>query len=93
MQRDSTIRWAREIGKRIAVMRRAKGWDQERLAKELGVSRQTVSQHETGSVLTLQLRGVEKLTKLLDVSSRWLIFGDQEVESDLDPIAIKAEAK
>ena len=40
------LRW--EMGIRIAYVRKRKHWDQERLAKETGMSRSYISKIETG---------------------------------------------
>lgn len=43
---DNSLQWM--IGARIAYLRRLHRWDQERLAKETGLSRSYISKIETG---------------------------------------------
>lgn len=38
-----------KLGKRIAALRRKRGWTQEKLAQQLGVSAAAVSKWETGA--------------------------------------------
>ena len=52
-----------ELGERIGSLRRKKGWTQERLAEELGVSRQAAAKWESGTAVP----ELEKLTALCDL--------------------------
>jgi transcriptional regulator with XRE-family HTH domain len=50
---DNPERLIRSVGRRIAELRRAKGWTQAELAERLGVSIKWVSRVENGENLTL----------------------------------------
>lgn len=52
-----------EIGKEIRKERKRQNISQEKMAKELGMSRSTISQIESG---TVQEIGVRKLIRILD---------------------------
>lgn len=68
---------------RLAASRRKKGVNQTELAREIGVSAQSVQQWESGSTMPRNKR-VEAVAKALGVSQEWLMFGgDEEGSSSL----------
>lgn len=45
----------KKLGIRIAYIRKLRGWDQERLAKEVGISKSYISKIETGNIAGVTL--------------------------------------
>lgn len=68
---------AKDIGKRIQTLREEAGFTQASLAKEMGVSRESVSQWENGDTAPKRAR-MEKLAGLLKTTVNYLLFGDSE---------------
>ena len=68
----------RDIGKNIRQAREKKGYSQEQLAELLFVTRQTVSNYETGRSRP-DIDTLVKLSQLLDVEVTDLIYGPQQV--------------
>ena len=64
-RRESPARLIHRVGRRIAELRRARGWTQERLAEKVGSSVQWVSRLEAGQNLTLET--MAGLARVLDV--------------------------
>lgn len=82
------------IGKRIAAARKRKGLTQERLARELDSSAQTVSRWERDAFAPDETF-LPKLAALLDVTPAWVEYGvapsatpaeSSAVELDSDPV-------
>lgn len=74
-------------GERIQAARKAVGWSQDRLAKEVGVTRPAVSQWEKfgGTVPTRE--NIRLLAYVLGVAERWLLEGDgAESRGQLMPV-------
>lgn len=71
-----------ELGRRVRALRRAKGWTQERLAKEAGVSRDSLMKLE-GGVREPRPSTVRKVAEALDAGGRELAG-----VSDLGPGAV-----
>lgn len=63
-----------EIGKRIAALRRQRGWSQVELAEKLNVSDKAVSKWENGGLPSVDLFPV--LSRLFNVSIDYLMMGD-----------------
>ena len=70
----------RDIGKNIRQARERKGCSQEQLAELLFVTRQTISNYETGRSRP-DVETLVKLSQLLDVEVTNLIYGPQQVTS------------
>ncbi len=67
----------KEVGKRVAVLRKKAGMSQEDFSKQLGVSRNMLSKYENGDTKI----GLDQLIKLRDifgVSIDSLLTGDAE---------------
>lgn len=62
------------IGERIFELRKAKGLSQEELAEQLGVSRQSVSKWETGTVMP-DTENALAMSKILGVTTDFLLTG------------------
>jgi transcriptional regulator with XRE-family HTH domain len=57
----------KEVGARLAVARKARGWSQERLAEALSVQPETISRYETGAV-PMSLAVLVRVTDALQVA-------------------------
>ena len=64
------------LGGRIAELRRQKGWSQENLAEQLGVTRQSVSKWESDASVP-DLDKIVSLSDLFGVSTDYLIKNDE----------------
>lgn len=71
-----------EFAKQIKQLRAANQLTQEQLARQLNVSRQTISSWETGRNLP-DLEMVVVLAKLFEISLDTLILGDDKMENKL----------
>lgn len=56
------------VGERVRAARLQRGWSQEQLAEALGVTPETVSRYETGS-LPLSLSGLHRVADVLGVEA------------------------
>jgi transcriptional regulator with XRE-family HTH domain len=66
----------REAGERIRTARRERGWTQDDLAQNVGVSRSAVAQWETGR--SGQVRGnMARIARVLQVDVEYLLYGTQ----------------
>ena len=81
-RREDTTTLAGRLRKR----RREFGWTQVQLAEEVGTSQAVIQKIENGK--SLRPRILEDLSKALDVSPSWLMFGVEEV-SALDEEALE----
>lgn len=75
------------IGQRIRKVRKAKGWSQERLAEQVGISVTHMSHIETGNT-KLSLEVFNDITIALEARADELLFGFREVprEQAMDEI-------
>ena len=60
------------LSEKILMLRKQKGWSQEELAEQLGVSRQSVSKWESGTSLP-DLNRILDLSRLFSVSTDFLL--------------------
>ena len=60
------------FAEKLITLRAGRGWSQEKLAGELGVTRQAVSRWETGAGLPDAL-GLTALARVFDVDAEWLL--------------------
>jgi transcriptional regulator with XRE-family HTH domain len=66
-----------QIGTRIRLVRREKGWTQDQLAAAIGVSRSAVAQWETGRAG--QITGnLTRIATILDVGVEYLMHGEDK---------------
>ena len=65
---------SKSIGKNIKQFRTAKGISQEDLASDLFVTRQTISNYETGRSFP-DVDMLQKIAIALDVDLLWLLYG------------------
>ena len=68
---------AKAIGKRIQILRKKAGFTQTSLAAAMGVSRESISQWESGETTPKRAR-MEKLAVLLATTANNLLFGESE---------------
>jgi transcriptional regulator with XRE-family HTH domain len=59
--------------KNIKILREKKGWTQEKLAQEAGISYQTLIKIEHGGIKNPRIETIIKLAKSLDISINELI--------------------
>ena len=60
------------FSEQLITVRTGKGWSQERLARELGVTRQAVGRWERSECLP-DAPGLTKLSRIFDVDSEWML--------------------
>ena len=70
------------IGERVATVRRRRGWTQQDLADQLGVSRNTISLVECGKNPNPGVQLVRDIAILGDVSMDWLIMGKEGADAE-----------
>lgn len=63
------------MGQRIRQLREARSWNQERLAKLVGVTTSAVSQWERDETKNVKLEVFLTLVEVLDTSPHYLVFG------------------
>lgn len=71
------------LGARIRHARKLKEWGQVKLAEELGVSQQAVSQWEKGETVSPRL--LHEVAYKLDVSYEWLAFNEGSITGEKTP--------
>lgn len=64
------------MGQRVKLVRRQKGWSQQRLADEVGCSQQAITSLENGR--TRSFRELPELARALEVTAAWLKTGAGE---------------
>jgi transcriptional regulator with XRE-family HTH domain len=88
--------------KRITIARKAKDWTKSKFANEVGVSNPTVSDWESGEIKKLEGENLLKICEVLQISPRWLQFGegnmcefhyDSKIQSVLRAMEILPEYK
>lgn len=72
------------LSEKILMLRKQKGWSQEELAEQLGVSRQSVSKWESGTSLP-DLNRVLDLSRLFSVSTDFLLKEEEVMEEEPEP--------
>lgn len=63
------------FAERVAASRKAKGWSQVRLAREVGCSIGIINQIELGKVSEVKQILLFKIADVLEVNARWLAIG------------------
>ena len=72
------------LSEKILMLRKQKGWSQEELAEQLGVSRQSVSKWESGTSLP-DLNRILDLSRLFSVSTDFLLKEAETMEEETEP--------
>ena len=78
------------IGKRIAQLRKEKGWSQTELAEKLNVTDKAVSKWERGGMPSVDL--FPKLSRIFNVSIDYLMLGDEGSEENESEYGEKKES-
>lgn len=73
------------LGKQVAMLRDRFGFTQEDLANKLGVSKQTISNWETG-LKSPRMGAIEKMSQLFNVSKGFIIDGSDDTQDRLLPV-------
>ncbi len=76
------------LAEKIAMLRKQKGWSQEELAEQLGISRQSVSKWESEASIP-DLDKILKLSALFGVSTDYLL--KEEMAEDVPQLPVRAE--
>jgi transcriptional regulator with XRE-family HTH domain len=76
--------------KRITIAREAAGFSKTKLALEVGVSNATVSDWESGVIKKLEGENLLKICEKLQISPRWLQFGEGEMSEKYKDHKIQA---
>lgn len=63
-----------DLGRALFEARESKGWSQERLSRESGVSRVTISKWESGQVVTPKMATLRRLANALGVPVEALLY-------------------
>ena len=74
------------FSEKLITLRAGRGWSQERLAKELGVTRQAVGRWERGECLPDAV-GLTGLARVFDIDSEWLL--DESAAGTPEPRAAR----
>ena len=74
------------FSEKLITLRAGRGWSQERLAKELGVTRQAVGRWERGECLPDAV-GLTGLARVFDIDSEWLL--DENAAGTPEPRAAR----
>lgn len=70
------------LEEKIIYLRKKKGWSQEQLAEQMGISRQAVSKWESG-VSVPDLDKIIKLSSIFQVSTDYLLKNEEEPNMDV----------
>ena len=79
---------SREMGLRIKYVRKKCGYNQEKLAEELGMTTSAIGGYETGKSFP-SVEVLTRLSEILNVSIDWLIRGEGESDYQLETISSK----
>ena len=71
----------KDVGKRIAKLRKEKGWSQAQLAEMLNISDKAISKWENGGMPSVDI--FPKLSKIFNVSIDYLMIGNDLNEEDV----------
>ena len=79
-----------ELREKLIELRKAKGWTQDELARELGISRQAVSKWERG-VIAPATMNLAALGRLYGVPLDELVNGEQPPQEEAAPAVALVE--
>lgn len=65
------------MGHRIRTLRRAKGFSQQDLANQLGVTKAAVMHWETGRTKNIRNRTMLELVRILGTDEEFLLYGSE----------------
>lgn len=78
------------FGKKLQKLRKSKGWSQEYLAGEIGISRQALSKWEQETAMP-DTENVIKISRLFEVSTDYLLLDEYESVVDIPMISRSEE--
>jgi len=71
----------RQLGKRIQILRKIKGFSQESFAEKIGIATNTLSSIETGNAF-MTAQTLEKIVELLGITPQELFTFDESNKDD-----------
>ena len=78
MTEQAQQQYFKELGERIAQLRKSRGWSQAGLGKEVGLSQQMIADYESGQKLHLPLCRILDLAEALQVDVTELLGTETE---------------
>ena len=78
------------FGEKLQLLRKGRGWSQERLAEEIPISRQAVSKWESGAAMP-DTENVLRISQLFEVSTDYLLHDDFTGDGDIPAVKRREE--
>lgn len=78
------------FGEKLQLLRKGRGWSQERLAEEIPISRQAVSKWESGAAMP-DTENVVRISQLFSVSTDYLLHDDFTGDGDIPAVKRREE--
>lgn len=78
------------FGEKLQLLRKGRGWSQERLAEEIPISRQAVSKWESGAAMP-DTENVVRISQLFEVSADYLLHDDFTGDGDIPAVKRREE--
>ena len=78
------------FGEKLQLLRKGRGWSQERLAEEIPISRQAVSKWESGGAMP-DTENVVRISQLFEVSTDYLLHDDFTGDGDIPAVKRREE--
>ena len=72
------------FGEKLQLLRKSKGWTQEQLAAQIGISRQALSKWESDTAMP-DTENVVRLSRLFAVSTDYLLLDDYDTQPPQSP--------
>lgn len=79
------------FGEKLQGMRKARGWTQEELAGQIGVSRQALSKREQNTAMP-DTENVLQISRLFGVSTDYLLHDEYESDNDIPAVRQKGDS-
>ena len=76
------------FGEKIQALRKSRGWSQEQLAEQIGVSRQALSKWENGTAIP-DTNNVVQLAKLFGVTTDYLLLDEYGTENNMESAVLQ----
>ena len=77
-----------QLGKRLQLLRKIKGYSQEAFAEQIGIATKTLSSIETGNAFMTSAT-LEKIAQVLNVPPKDLFTFEQETEDEMYEYILK----
>lgn len=78
------------FGEKLQLLRKGRGWSQERLAEEIPISRQAVSKWESSAAMP-DTENVLRISQLFGVSTDYLLHDDFTGDGDIPAVKLREE--